>query len=182
MPLRPGQFNNKPTILFVGRLQARKKVDLLLNACAALPLALQPRLVIVGDGPEYASLVALAKQVYPGTEFPGARHGTDLLPCFLEADLFVLPGTGGLAVQEAMSYGLPIIMGTGDGTNDNLVRPSNGWQFSEPDQLTKILQKALSDIPGLREKGAASYDIVAREINLVTMREEFLRALNTVGA
>jgi glycosyltransferase involved in cell wall biosynthesis len=105
-----------------------------------------------------------------------------LLPWFLEADLFVLPGTGGLAVQEAMSYGLPIIMGTGDGTNDNLVRPSNGWQFSEPDQLTGILQKALSDIPGLRERGAASYDIVAREINLVTMREGFLRALHTVGA
>ena len=81
-------------ILFVGRLQARKRIDSLFRACAEMPGT--PRLVIVGDGPERQTLEQVAKQVYPSAEFIGAKHGGELKPYFAEADLFVLPGTGGL--------------------------------------------------------------------------------------
>ena len=50
-PDRPPEFSAQPVVLFVGRLQARKRIDLLLRACAASPGGWQPRLVIVGDGP-----------------------------------------------------------------------------------------------------------------------------------
>ena len=182
-PSRPADFNGKPDVLFVGRLQARKRVNLLLQACAALPPELQPRLVIVGDGPERSSLEALAKTVYPSAEFLGARHGAELAPYFSAADLFVLPGTGGLAVQEAMSYGLPIIMGQGDGTNDDLVRPGNGWQIPADNlsALTDTLRMALSEAGRLRAMGAESYRIVAEEINLEKMVGVFVEALNRLS-
>ena len=92
----------------------------------------------MGDGPERNHWKALAQKVYPAAEFPGARHGAELAAYFSAADLFVLPGTGGLAVQEAMSYGLPVIMGQGDGTNDQLVRTENGWQIP-PDDLSALV-------------------------------------------
>lgn len=171
MPFRPAEFDGQPSVLFVGRLQARKRVDLLLQACAALPSALRPRLVIVGDGPERGALEAQAQTVYPSTQFPGAKHGAELAAYFSAADLFILPGTGGLAVQEAMSYGLPIIMGQGDGTNDQLVRPANGWQI-QPDNLSALtdsLHNALLDAARLRRMGAESYRIVRDEINVEQM-------------
>jgi glycosyltransferase involved in cell wall biosynthesis len=182
LPSRPPQFDGRPQVLFVGRLQARKRVDLLLHACARLPEALQPDLVIVGDGPERAALEALAKQVYRRAFFAGAKHGDDLLPHFLAADLFVLPGTGGLAVQEAMACGLPVIMGAGDGTNDDLVRPANGWQVPPDDlaALTAALQTALSDPARLRAMGAESYRLVTEEINLERMVAVFVTALNSL--
>jgi glycosyltransferase involved in cell wall biosynthesis len=65
-------------LLYVGRLQARKRLDLLLQACAKL--ASKPRLLIVGDGAERAHLEALASSIYPQTEFVGARHGEELEP------------------------------------------------------------------------------------------------------
>jgi glycosyltransferase involved in cell wall biosynthesis len=182
MPARSTGFMGKPVVLFVGRLQARKRIDLLLQACAALPAALQPRLVIVGDGPERNALEALAKTAYPRAEFPGAKHGTELAAYFYAADLFVLPGTGGLAVQEAMSYGLPVIMGQGDGTNDQLVRPGNGWQIP-PDDVSALvgsLHTALSDALRLRRMGVESYRIVRDEINLEQMVGVFVEALNSV--
>lgn len=179
LPSRPPHFLGQPNVLFVGRLQARKRVDDLLRACAALPGEVRPRLVIVGDGPERAALEALAKQVYPAAEFVGAKHGADLVSCFLAADLFVLPGTGGLAVQEAMSWGLPVIVGQGDGTNDDLVRPGNGWQLGGPGALAGALREALSDVFRLRRMGAESYRIVAEEINLESMVEVFMEALNS---
>lgn len=182
LPERPAIFDGKPSVLFVGRLQARKRVDLLLQACAALPAALQPRLTIVGDGPERNALEILAKSIYPSSEFPGAKHGQELGRYFSSADLFVLPGTGGLAVQEAMSHGLPVIMGQGDGTNDDLVRAENGWQI-EPDNLSALIESlrtALADAALLRNKGAESYRIVAEEINLEKMVGVFINALNSV--
>jgi glycosyltransferase involved in cell wall biosynthesis len=165
------------TILFVGRLQARKRVDHLLKACAQLVPA--PRLIIVGDGPAREDLQALAKETYPGAEFIGARHGAELKPYFTEADLFVLPGTGGLAIQEAMSYGLPVIVAQGDGTQDDLVRNGNGWQIPPDDfeALVSTMKDALSDIARLRKMGAESYRVVKEEINIEKMAETFVTAL-----
>ncbi|MGD0750196.1 MAG: glycosyltransferase family 4 protein [Anaerolineales bacterium] len=181
MPTRPADFSGQPIVLFVGRLHARKRVDLLLQACAGLPDALRAHLVIVGDGPERDTLKGLAQKVYPAAEFPGAKHGEELAAYFSAADLFVLPGTGGLAVQEAMSYGLPVIMGQGDGTNDQLVRTENGWQI-RPDDLSALadsLHTALSDVERLRRMGAESYRIVRDEINLEKMVGVFMEALQS---
>lgn len=168
------------TILFVGRLQARKRVDSLLRACAEVEI--KPRLLIVGDGPEREALQTLAKEAYPSAEFIGAKHGAELEPYFQQADLFVLPGTGGLAVQEAMSYGLPVIVAKGDGTQDDLVREKNGWQI-EPENygaLATAMKNALSDTARLREMGKESFRIVSEEINIEKMADAFVRALNSV--
>ena len=167
-------------ILFVGRLQARKRVDWLLRACAEMDA--KPRLVIVGDGPERTVLEALAREVYPAAVFAGAKHGAELKAHFAEADLFVLPGTGGLAVQEAMAHGLPVIVAKGDGTQDDLVRAGNGWQIPPEDYgaLLRTMREALSDVSRLRKMGVEAYRIVAEEINLEKMVETFVRALQSM--
>ncbi len=178
MPKRPENFrDDKPCILFVGRLQLRKNVDLLLGACAEIQ---NVRLVIVGDGPEREAFEELAAEIYPSAEFVGAKHGEELKAYFVEADLFVLPGTGGLAVQEAMSYGLPVIVAEGDGTQDDLVRKENGWQVppDDLDALVATMKDALSDSARLRKMGEASFRIVKEEINIGKMVEVFVTALN----
>ncbi len=178
MPDRPRTFNEKPCILFVGRLQFRKNVDLLLGACAEIQ---NVRLVIVGDGPERDALESLAAQIFPFAEFAGAKHGEELKTYFEEADLFVLPGTGGLAVQEAMCYGLPVIVAQGDGTQDDLVREGNGWQVppDDFDALLDTLKNALSDVARLRRMGEESFRIVRDEINIEKMVDAFVSALNS---
>lgn len=184
LPVRPNLAPNTPAqVLFVGRLQARKHIDNLLRACALLPLERQPNLVIVGDGPERTALQDLAAQVYPKTRFPGALYGEPLANQFQSADLFVLPGTGGLAIQQAMSYGLPVITAEADGTQADLVRPGNGWQIPSNDiqALENALTEALSDPPRLRIMGAESYRIVVEEINLENMVEVFITAMKAIS-
>ncbi|MFA7408407.1 MAG: glycosyltransferase family 4 protein [Anaerolineaceae bacterium] len=180
LPERPVLAKDQPgRLLFVGRLQARKQVDKLLRACAQLPEVLQPDLVIVGDGPDRERLETLAEEVYPRAVFTGALYGAELAEQFRSADLFVLPGTGGLAIQQAMSYGLPMIAAEADGTQADLVRPENGWQIP-PDDLPALgaaLSTALEDIPALRKMGAESYRIVSEEINLEKMVAVFIEAL-----
>ena len=178
----PGYFVDRPAILFVGRLQARKRVDDLIHACAALPAERQPRLTIIGDGPLRTELQSLAEKEYPLAILTGAMHGSDLDRQFARADLFVLPGTGGLAIQQAMSFALPVIVGQADGTQDDLVRSENGWQLAggSVEELTRTLLTALDDVARLRQMGLASYRIVKDEINLERMVDVFVQAINSV--
>jgi glycosyltransferase involved in cell wall biosynthesis len=85
MPLTPppsrfSQISGLTTVLFVGRLQSRKRVDLLIRACAGLPNELQPNLIIVGDGPGKEELVELARRIYSRSEFVGEKHAAELEP------------------------------------------------------------------------------------------------------
>lgn len=178
-PERPASLEGPPTVLFVGRLQTRKRLDILLRACRDLPPAVQPEVVIVGDGPARAEFEALAAQIYPQARFVGARHGDALAPYFTQADLFALPGTGGLAVQQAMGFALPVVVAQGDGTQDDLVRPENGWQVPPGDQeaFTQALAQAFADPGRLRRMGRESYRIVSQEINLESMVAAFVQTL-----
>jgi glycosyltransferase involved in cell wall biosynthesis len=179
---KPDNWTGKPNILFVGRLQARKRLDLLFKACALLPKESQPEITIVGDGPDREQIEKAAQTAYPGVIFTGSITGQGLEPYYQKADLFVLPGTGGLAIQQAMSYGLPVIVAAGDGTQGQLVRPENGWIISPDnlDDLTKTLRTALFDPLGLRKKGLESYRIVRDEINIEKMVEVFISANHSV--
>jgi len=182
LPERTNQFSERPSILFVGRLQTRKRIDILLSACASLDPDIQPNLTIIGDGPVRSNLEEVASQIYPRTVFTGAKQGNELDSYFDQADLFVLPGTGGLAVQQAMAHGLPVIVAQGDGTQDALVTSQNGWIIPSDDNLYlgATLKDALSDPSRLRQMGAESYRIVSQDVNLEKMVEVFENALESV--
>jgi glycosyltransferase involved in cell wall biosynthesis len=181
---RPAGYAGQPVVLYVGRLQPRKRVDLLLRACARLGPELPVRLVVVGDGPERPALEALAKEIYPQAEFIGEKRGAELNPYWAAADLFVLPGTGGLAVQEAMSMSLPVMVAEADGTQAELVRAENGWMLNPGDEedLAARLTHALADPSRLRAMGRESYRIVSEEINLEKMVEVFVQAISALLA
>ncbi len=182
-PSRPAQFAGPPVVLYVGRLQKRKRLDNLIRSCSSLPQSLLPRLVIVGDGPERGELENLAKEIYPATEFWGALFGAALDTGFAEGDLFVLPGTGGLAVQQAMAHALPVIVAQGDGSQEGLLTPANGRQLPANDEsaLHTALADLLSDAARLRKMGAESFRLVQEKFNLEEMVASFIGAINKVA-
>ncbi|UCE00116.1 MAG: glycosyltransferase family 4 protein [Chloroflexota bacterium] len=180
---RPPEFEARARVLYVGRLQSRKRIDNLIRACSALPDKLQPMLWIVGDGPARRSLEELANRIFPAAEFPGSKFGAELEMFFSKADLFVLPGTGGLAVQQAMAHGLPVIVAEGDGTQEDLVKANNGWLIPADDEagLRNALQEALSDPERLRIMGGRSYKVVQEEVNVDQMVKVFVQAVKSIG-
>jgi len=174
-------LSGSPTMLFVGRLVARKRVDNLIRACAALEDGCE--LLIAGDGPERPQLERLADTVFPRTRFLGHRSGEDLALAFASADLFVLPGTGGLAIHEAMIHGKPVIVGPSDGTQADLGREvRNGYNLPAGDAATlgRVITTTLADPDGLRRMGLESRRIATEEINLGAMTDAYVRALNLV--
>lgn len=174
----PSDGDGPLRVLFVGRLQARKRVDLLLEACAAAQIPV--RLTVVGDGPVREILESQARQMFPGASFLGHLEGAPLEAAYRKADLLVLPGTGGLAVQEAMAHQLPVVVGKGDGSQTDMVRPENGWCLTkvDADNLRRILELAASDRNRLNRMGEESLRIVRDEVNIDRMVEVFVQVLN----
>ena len=171
-----------PSILSIGRLIASKSLDNLIKASAMVAKrGISHRLKIVGDGDQKEFLQELASQLGAPAEFLGRRTGDELNQIGYESDLFVLPGLGGLAIQEAMAMGLPVVVTEADGTEKDLVREGvNGWVVEKEnvESLTECLAKALANPTDLRDKGKESYRIVREEINLDLMVERFINASN----
>lgn len=170
--------NYTPILLYVGRLQSRKRLDSLIKVCSQLPEKIQPHLWIVGDGAIRSELENLASITYPKTKFWGEMFGKELDLIFDQADLFVLPGTGGLAVQQAMAHALPVIVAEGDGTQSDLVIDENGWNIEPNDSqaLMNAISSALSSSERLRQKGLAAYQTVKSSVNIDQMVSVFLKA------
>jgi glycosyltransferase involved in cell wall biosynthesis len=179
--LQPRKVADTPRVLFVGRLQERKRVNMLLKACSVQRT--KPDLWIVGDGPERSELERMAAKVYPKARFTGAQYGEELEAIFQQADLFVLPGTGGLAVQQAMAHALPVIVAEADGSQRDLVSSQNGWLVPPGDfaALAEALRSALEHPGKLPKMGAFSHRVVAERVNIEVMTETFLKTLNRVS-
>lgn len=102
-------------IIFAGRLIKEKNVDLLIKAVVLLKADFPDiRCCIVGDGPEKASLVELAKKtrVYESIEFAGFQEYRALIMKIKASKVLVLPSGRegfGMVVIEAFACGVPVV-------------------------------------------------------------------------
>ncbi len=173
---------SRPTIIYVGRLTAAKRVDVLIDACAAIGDGCE--LVVVGDGPERGTLEARAAERFPRARFLGHREGDALTLAFAGSDLFVLPGTGGLAIYEAMAHGKPVIVGQGDGTEADLVREGRNGSTVRPNDVTELVSAIrcfLEQPDRIHLAGIESRRIVNEEISIDNMANTFVAALIYAG-
>jgi len=104
-------------ILFLSRLHPKKGVELLLEAVEALTGELHLRLFVAGDGDAaYVKRLqarAESARLKKVVSFVGFVDGVEKERLLQEADLFVLPSYDenfGLAVAEALSVGLPVVV------------------------------------------------------------------------
>ncbi|MEQ9331127.1 glycosyltransferase family 1 protein [Thalassobaculum sp.] len=106
----------RPIFINVGRVSVEKNIK------AFLDLELPGSKVVVGDGPQLASL----RRDYPAVHFTGHKSGEDLARHCASADVFVFPSltdTFGLVLLEALSCGVPVaafpVMGPRDVIGDS---------------------------------------------------------------
>ena len=144
------EAEGKRLILFVGRLVPLKNLPVLFQAFESLRS--DACLAVVGEGP----MLQAWQQMGESACFAGARYGTDLLACYLAADVLVLPSyqeAYGAVVGEALMAGCPVVVSDKVGARA-LVRPGwNGACFSpdSSEDLVSALRGVLSAAPAVSE-------------------------------
>tara|TARA_B110000285_G_scaffold235135_1_gene315057 strand:+ start:2322 stop:3602 length:1281 start_codon:yes stop_codon:yes gene_type:complete len=178
---------NKFRIIHLSRLVEWKRVDMLIRAVDGLRNEYpQIELVIVGEGPEKENLINLAISlgVSDSVKFLGGVYDPALLGKYLmSSSIYILAGMGGLSINDAMIFGLPVICSVCDGTEKYLVREGyNGLYFENGDQHSlesKI--KYLFDHPEQRlTMGENSVNITKNEINIHTVVDGYMKAFNYI--
>lgn len=176
---------DKINFLSVGVLIRDKNTDLSIKAIARLVReGYNASYTIVGKGKileELRSLV-VEEKMEEHIFLPGYKSDEEIPACFLNADVFMMPGVGGLAVNEAMAYGLPILSTVADGTILDLLEDGrNGFFFDQYPSLEnvydvckKTLQKSKTE---LIEMGEQSRQMVKERATLQNMVDNFEKAI-----
>lgn len=157
-----GIDTGKRVVLFSGKLIDRKRPGLLLDALEKLDRSMLS-LIILGDGEQRESLHRRATDLFGRRAIlPGFVNQSQLGQYFQASDIFVLPSareTWGLVVNEAMHFGLPVIVSSGVGCHPDLVTPGEtGFVFREgaADELAGYISALADDEPlRLRMRNAA---------------------------
>ena len=179
-------FNHPLRMLYVGALIDRKYVDSSIIAVAhVIQQGNDLFYDIVGDGPEREKLNKLVGDLNMNGRIVlhGAKHGRDLQSFFENNDLFLLPGTGGLAINEAMAYSLPVLSTVGDDTIVDLI-DGNGYllkDFGNSDEIEEAL-KVFVALPEEKktEMSHRSEQIVRERASLDNMVVQHLKAIEYV--
>ena len=140
-----GIAQERPMLLFVGRVAHEKNIDFLIKVVNEVRGQVADVLfVIAGEGPARAHLEQEVKRLAldQHVRFIGYldRH-TELNNCYRAADIFIFSSrteTQGLVLLEAMAQGVPLVSTAELGTRDVLQDGAGVW----------IAQEELSDFSG----------------------------------
>ncbi len=180
---------DKPTLLFVGRLDKEKNVDVVLRA-VALAKDADFHFVVAGHGAEQNKLQRLAKTL--GIEGRVTFTGfvpDELLPhLYAAADCFVNAGTAELqciVAMEAMATGLPVLGARAVALPELVHHEHNGYLFERGNskELAGYLAQVMTD-RALRERmGQESLRIIApHDLNttLEAFEDFYRKAISSV--
>lgn len=155
-------------VVFTGRLQPAKRLDLLIRAVSVLAEAgKRVHVALVGEGSEREALAALAGKmgVDAQVHFLGAIYDDRRLGAIISAaDLAVFPSNAGLSIIHAMTFGVPALI------HDRVGYHGPEWEaveegvtgffyrFGDVGDLAGKMDKALFPEP---KKGEMSADCMA---------------------
>ena len=160
-------------VLYVGRIEAIKGVDILLHSWSLLPAKLRSEslLLLVGDGTQRKASVQLADSlgIQGSVLFAGKQQV--VRDYYWAADLFVLPSRSeGLsnALVEAMSCGLLAVASDVGGAPDLVEDGYNGALFESENgnHLSQLLASLMAKPTRWEEMGLRGHQVASRHANL----------------
>lgn len=169
-------YKDKETkVLFVGALIKKKYLETSIEAIDRLHKEGYPiTFDIVGGGEMVEPLTNLVKSkgLKSVIRVVGPKYGEEVREFFRNHDIFLAAGLGGLAINEAMAYGLPIISTNADWTICDLI-DGNGY-FMDKYRDVELQVKYLKEFMGLSSDAKAamskrSIQIVSEKASLSNM-------------
>ena len=152
------KVDDTKVLLWLGRSEPRKRLDLLLEAYALLLKERQDvHLKIIGGFGWAEGYKKLIEQFeFPGhLEYQPSVDRLKVPELMSQCDILIQPSEGenfGSSVAEALCYGLPVIVGSTNGTKDYISPSSFIFDSYEPESLKQTMLKAIQAIEADREK------------------------------
>ena len=167
-------------VLFVGRMQKRKRIEVLIDIFKDSKFQ-QYGLLIVGPGFDkyYEQLIENQNNIkYMGAIFDSVKVNE----IFKISDLFCIPGTNGLGINQAMYWGLPCLALNVYHSPEVIYLENNetGYIVGNPDDLSDKLYYLLENDHERKRISKNATEKIKREASIDKMFEGFIGAINFV--
>jgi len=173
-PKEIGLAQGKTTLIFVGRLDPVKRIDLFLRAGAQLAAEYDLQLLVVGAGAELSHLEALTAELnlQDQVRFTGPRRDVERL--LKMATVFVQPSRWEglpLSALEAMAAGLPIVATRTTGLIDLIEHDKTGLlvPVDNVDELATAIKSVISHPAKVAQLGQAAQEHVHEHFSVDKM-------------
>jgi glycosyltransferase involved in cell wall biosynthesis len=185
----PGAFRARhglggaPIVLYLGKLTPRKRLDVLVAACAALGRP-DTRLVIAGNdmgAGEAARTQAGRAGIGACTLFTGLLAGADRLAALVDATVVVYPSQHevfGLVPLEALLCGTPVVVADDSGCGEIVTRVGGGLVVPQGDAAA--LARAIAGVIDRPDDWRAPVDEAGRRIREWYGADAVARALDAL--
>jgi glycosyltransferase involved in cell wall biosynthesis len=178
----PYTVSGPRAILFAGRMVPQKGVPDLLRAAKVLKnQGLEFRINLVGQGPLYRRMQQLARALVIDdvVTFHGWVHPQQMANYYRTNHFLVLPSRQeafGMAVAEAMSYGLPVVVTTAGGPEYYVDhRVGRVCPVGDVDALAAALKEMIRmPLDALQTMGKAARILVNQHFNIENTADQFL--------
>ncbi len=179
----------RTVLLFLSRLDPKKNLEGLLEALAGCDAFAESGLLLVaGDGaPDYvAGLKARAAPLGGRVVWLGHVDGPRKAALLAVADLFVLPSHSenfGIAAAEALSAGLPCLLGQGVALAGAVVEAGAGRAVApDPASLRGALEELIRSAPLRAEMGRRARALAAERFGAAAMTRRLVDLYETLAA
>jgi len=154
-----GGDRKRAGVLFAGRLEDYKGIDLFLQAASAFP---KTQFYIAGTGPQEADVLEATRHS-ENLHYLGFLSGADLWAKMASSELVIVPSRWaepyGLVAIEAMACGTPVLVSDTGGLPEKVKDGVNGLIFKAGDiqDLTSKLKVALKHPKDLERMGEGAF-------------------------
>lgn len=181
-------INGKTRLIFIGRLDTAKRVDVLLNAMHIYNMRASEtscRLLVIGRGPLKNKLEAYAKELDLDQKVNFIGEVPEVHDYLSNSDIFVLPSEAeGISnvLLEAMASGLPCIASEIPGNQRVIKHNENGLLFAKNDanDLADTIFKLSSDKIMRSKLGRNARQTVEDSYNISAIAESYITLYNNI--
>lgn len=158
-------------LIFVGALVKNKNIEFLSELMKKL--GRNYFLIIIGDGNQLYKSELEKKFMGTNHIFAGYKKNEQLLPYYNLASFSILPGLGGLSINQSMAFGVPVLCKSADGAEkDVVINNETGYIFKDMnDAFNYIRSKSHDD---WKEMGYRAELFVYSNHSLESMMKKFI--------
>ncbi|WP_165395277.1 glycosyltransferase family 4 protein [Flagellimonas allohymeniacidonis] len=175
-------FKFTKIVLFVGRIQKRKRLDVIINIFRDIK-DMDTGLIIVGSNMPKAieeTIERMTNVIYLGPIYDKLKIN-EIFKC---SDVFCIPGTNGLGINQAMYWGLPVLTMNVHHSPEivYLKNGKNGYIAEDEIKLKEKIVEILNNPEELALLSSQATKTILEEASPLKMFQGFMRALQFLKA